>query len=38
MLQTGDIINGNKRVAEYSSLGAGGIAEQISGFDRVWTM
>jgi len=38
MLQTSDIIHGNKRVAEYSSLGADGIGKQISGFDRVWTM
>jgi hypothetical protein len=27
MLQTGDIVHGNKRVAEYWSLGAGGIGE-----------
>jgi len=37
MLQTSGIIHGNKRVAEYSSLGADGNGKQISGFDRVWT-
>jgi hypothetical protein len=37
MLQTGDIVHGNKRVAEYWSLGASGIGRQISGFDCVWT-
>jgi hypothetical protein len=38
MLQTSDIIHGNKRVAEYSSLGGDGIGKRISGFDHVWTM